>query len=129
MLNAIKKYKKIIVIALGIVIYSTTIFFSGYTVARNKYNGIDTESSTKLIREQGDTIKALREQLSGGVEQSDVIIDEGEDIKDGVDNIGESVGEVANGLRSDIIGLSGVIERLEYYASQGSILEESNVDK
>ena len=110
--------KKILINTVIIIVILTGCFLGGYSYGRYKYNAIDTESSTKLIREQSDTIKTLRTELATAITTSDTAINTATGIKDGIDNIGNDIGEVADGLQPDIEGLQSVIDRLRYYQNK-----------
>lgn len=120
---------KVFIYIASIIIACTVCFFGGYSLGRFKYNAIDTTASTELIREQNTTIEALRGQLAEAVTGSESAIDTTTGIKDGIDDSIDDIGEVADGLRSDTEGLQSVIDKLEYYRSQGKLLEENNTSE
>lgn len=112
--------KKILIYTVIILVILAACFFGGYSIGRYKYNAIDTESSTRLIKEQSDTIETLRKELAEAVTTSNNAIDTATGIKDELDSTGDSIGEAANRLPEDIEGLQGVIDRLEYYRDKAT---------
>lgn len=110
--------KKILINIIITLVILAACFIGGYSYGRYKYNAIDTESSTKLIREQSDTIAALRTELATAIGTIDTAINTATDIKDGIDSSTNDIGEVAKGLPNDIEGLQSVIERLRYYQNK-----------
>ena len=112
--------KKILINIIIALVILTACFLGGYSLGRYKYNAIDTESSTKLIREQSETIKTLRTELDAAIGTSDTAIDTASGIKDGIDSNTNDIGEVAKGLPADIEGLQSVIDKLRYYQNKAT---------
>ena len=120
--------KKIITTIGIILIIGTASFFGGYSIGRNRFDDSRIIKDTALIRQQDSTIEDIGSGIEQAIDEVGIIEVEVEEITGAVEIINSGIGSIKKGLQVDIEGISGVIERLEYYRKQGEVLENSNTD-
>ena len=120
--------KKTLIYIAAVLIIGTASFFSGYSIGRNRFDDSRIIKDTALIRQQDSTIEDIGSGIEQAIDEVGIIEVEVEEITGAVEIINSGIGSIENGLQVDIEGISGVIERLEYYRKQGEVLENSNTD-
>jgi len=120
--------KKTLIYIAAVLIIGTASFFGGYSIGRNRFDDSRIIKDTELIRQQDSTIEDIGSGIEQAIDEVGIIEVEVEEITGAVEIINSGIGSIENGLQVDIEGISGVIERLEYYRKQGEVLENSNTD-
>lgn len=118
--------KKIIIIAIVIIVICAACFFGGYSCGRNKFNDNRINKDTELIRKQDTAIENIETGVERATDEVRIIESEIIDVTESARIIDSGFTAVEKGLQKDIEGISGVIERLQYYRKQGEVLEKDS---